>query len=316
VIKQKTILAILAAAGAAFVTILVIAPLLDVDISFLKPYFLFGLIFWIIMAAGINITLGFMGYMPFGYVAFFGIGSYVSSALWSKLGVHIIVAILAGGVAGVLWALILAPTLRLTGIYFGLVNLAFAVILQVIISEAPASIGGGVYGISLARIYDPVSSYYMALGVMIAAMLTIWRLSRSKLGISLKCIREDADAAAVMGINVVKYRVQAWLIASIFPSLAGGINAWYTAIVDPESSFNLLITAKSVIYALFGGLGTLLGPIVGSSVLYFVDEVIWSRFPFWNVFILGLVIVVLVLFLPKGLIGTLSSRYPRWRTIL
>jgi branched-chain amino acid transport system permease protein len=98
--------------------------------------------------------------------------------------------------------------------------------------------------------------------------------------------------------------------------LAGGLNAWYTAVIDPPTAFNLLITVKAIIYAMFGGLGMVFGPIVGATVLYVIDEVIWIRFPFWNLFILGLVLVLLVLFLPKGLLGTLAARYPQWRVSL
>jgi branched-chain amino acid transport system permease protein len=188
--------------------------------------------------------------------------------------------------------------------------------LKVLAPNIPAKVAGGVFGISLSGIYNPLVSYYLALLLMLGAILTVWQLSRSKLGVALKCIRDDPEAAEVMGINVAKCRLQAWLLAALFPSLAGGLNAWYTAVIDPPTAFNLLITVKAIIYAMFGGLGMVFGPIVGATVLYVIDEVIWIRFPFWNLFILGLVLVLLVLFLPKGLLGTLAARYPQWRVSL
>jgi branched-chain amino acid transport system permease protein len=314
--KNRALVVMLALAGALFLGVLVVSPLIYLNIFFLQRSFLFGLIFWITMAVGVNIIYGYTGYLPFGYVAFFGVGAYVSAALWSRLGIPIVLAILLGGLGGVLLALIFAPTLRLRGIYFSTVNFACAMTLKVLAPNIPPKVAGGVFGISLSGIYNPLVSYYLALLLMLGAILTVWQLSRSKLGVALKCIRDDPEAAEVMGINVAKCRLQAWLLAALFPSLAGGLNAWYTAVIDPPTAFNLLITVKAIIYAMFGGLGMVFGPIVGATVLYVIDEVIWIRFPFWNLFILGLVLVLLVLFLPKGLLGTLAARYPQWRVSL
>jgi branched-chain amino acid transport system permease protein len=129
----------------------------------------------------------------------------------------------------------------------------------------------------------------------------------------LRAIRDDADAADAMGINVPRARLYGWILAALFPSLCGAIDAWYTNVVDPETSFNILITAKTVIYASAGGLGTLLGPLVGAIMMVWIDELFWQRFPLINLLLLGLAIIVFIQFMPRGVVGTLLQRYPRLR---
>ena len=135
----------------------------------------------------------------------------------------------------------------------------------------------------------------------------------SRLGKALKAIRDDDAAAACVGIHVPRTRLKAWLLAALFPALAGGIEAWYTNVVDPEYAFHVLITAKSIIYAMAGGFGTIIGPVVGTLALLGIDHLIWQKFPVLNLLLLGLVIVLLMLFLPRGIVGSLLKRYPQLR---
>jgi len=259
------------------------------------------------MATALNIVYGYTGYLPFGFVAFYGIGSYVTAMLWSRVHLPITLAILLSGIAGVLAAFLLSPTLRLKGIYFAITNFAFASALQIIISVSPEEITGGSFGIMLAAAYNPLFSYYAILIVMLIAICFVWWLSNSRLGLALRCIKEDDVAAGVMGVDIVRCRLCAWLSAAFFASLVGGIDAWNTAVVDPATSFSILITTKSIVYAMFGGLGTVSGPIIGSFVLHTLDDIIWSSFPMANLLLLGLMIFLLILFLPKGVVGTVTD---------
>jgi branched-chain amino acid transport system permease protein len=106
------------------------------------------------------------------------------------------------------------------------------------------------------------------------------------------------------------------MLAALLPSLAGGTEAWYTAIVDPDTSFNLMVTAKSIVYSMFGGLGTIAGPVFGAIFMYEVDDFIWGRFPLLNLLVLGLMIIFLILFLPRGIIGSVTYKLPRLRKII
>ncbi len=285
-----------------------VTPLFDVSLSFF-----FYLMLWITMASAFNIISGFAGYMPFGYVAFYGIGAFATAILTKKVGWPVYLALPAAGVAGVALSLLFAPTLRLSGIYFAIVSLALAIICQLVITNLPEEITGGSFGISLGAEAEPVKSFYAMLAVMAAALATVSWLAGSRLGKALKAIRDDAEAADAMGVNVPRARLYAWMLAALFPSLCGGLEAWYTNVVDTETAFHVLVTAKTIIYAMAGGLGTVLGPVLGAVVMVWVDDLIWRQFPLFNLFILGLAIVLLIQFMPRGVVGSLMQRRPALR---
>ncbi len=285
-----------------------VVPMRDGNLSI---YFAFML--GATMATGLNFVAGFTGYMPFGYVAFYGLGSYVTGIAVKLLGIPVYLAVPLGGCAGVLLALAFAPTLRLSGVYFAIVSLSLAIILQRSISLMPEWITGGSLGMNIGVLTDRVEGYYAMLVVLVLALLTASWLAESRLGRALKAIREDAEAADAMGVNVVRSRLFAWLLSAFFASLAGGVQAWFTGAFDTFTSFDVVITAKAVIYAMAGGLGTVIGPVIGTVVLVWADELVWRSFPEFNTFLLGLVIALLILFAPRGIVGTLTRRYPRLR---
>lgn len=275
--------------------------------------FHFYLMLWITMATGFNISSGFSGYMPFGYVAFYGVGAFTTAILVKKLGLPVLAALPLSGVAGLVLALLFAPTLRLSGIYFAIVSLALAAICRLVITNMPENITGGSFGLQLGSRAEPVLSFYVMMVVMVAAVGSALWLSRSRLGKALRAVRDDAQAADMMGVNITRVRLYGWLISAFFPAVCGGVEAWYTNVVDTETAFNTLITAKTVIYAVAGGLGTVAGPIVGTIVMVWLDELIWRQFPLLNLLILGVATVLLVLFLPRGIVGTVLRRRPGWR---
>lgn len=292
---------------AALTISLALVPAATSNISFA-----FYLMLWITMASAMNICVGFTGYLPFGYVVFYGVGAYATGICYKILGWPILPSLLAAGGTGVAIALLLAPTLRLRGVYFGIVSLALATIVKLVISNLPQSFTGGSMGIILSNANNPAHSYYAMLAVMGATLAVVTWLSASGLGRALKAIRDD-DGAACVGIHVPNTRLKAWLLAALFPALAGGIEAWYTNVVDPEYAFHVLITAKSIIYAMAGGFGTVLGPVAGTLALLGIDHLIWQKFPVVNLLLLGLIIVLLMLFLPRGIVGSLIKRKPQLR---
>jgi branched-chain amino acid transport system permease protein len=177
----------------------------------------------------------------------------------------------------------------------------------------PEALTGGSFGLQLGSRAQPVLSFYVMLGVLVIALSTILWLSRSRLGKALRAVRDDADAADMMGVNVPRVRLYGWLVSAFFPALCGGVEAWYTNVVDTETAFNTLITAKTAIYALAGGLGTATGPVVGAIAMVWLDELIWRRLPLLNLLILGVATVALVLFFPRGIVGSLLRWRPQWR---
>lgn len=286
----------------------VVVPVLDLNIAFH-----FYLMLWITMASAFNVAAGFSGYMPFGFVAFYGVGAFTTAILVKSLGFPVLLALPFSGAAGVVLGLMFAPTLRLSGIYFAIVSLALAGMCRLVISNMPEEITGGSFGLQLGSRAEPVHSFYVMMAVMLLALGTILWLSRSRLGKALRAVRDDAEAADMMGVNVTRVRLYGWLIAAFFPAVCGGVEAWYTNVVDTETAFNTLTTAKTVIYAVAGGLGTVTGPIVGAVVMVWLDELIWRQFPLLNLLILGVATVLLVLFLPRGIVGTVLRWRPEWR---
>lgn len=278
--------------------------------------FVFYMLFWITLASSFNIIYGFVGYLPFGFVMFYGVGTYITAILWSRLQIPIPLCILVSGVAGVILSILFAPTLRLKGIYFAIVNFSCAMVLRIVVSNLPVKWTGGSFGITLSQAYRPIISYYFMFFVMLLSVSVSLLLFRSRLGIALRCIRDDEAAASTLGINVGLCRLKAWILAALFPSLAGGIEAWYTAIVDPDTSFNMMITTKAIVYSMFGGLGTIAGPILGSVFMYSLDDYIWGMFPLLNLLILGIMIVFLILFLPRGIVGSATWKWTRLREII
>lgn len=278
--------------------------------------FYFYVMVWVTLASAMNVMAGFTGYIPFGFVAFYGIGAYATAIGVAKLGLSPVMALGLAAFAGAVMSLLFSPTLRLKGIYFAMVSLALAMICKLMISEVPESISGGSFGLVLASSNNPFAAYIAMACVMGATIVAAFLISFSRLGIALRAIRDDCEAAEILGVNLGRSRLIAWLCAGTSASLVGGVEAWFTNIVDPEASFNILISAKSLIYAMAGGLGTLSGPIIGAVFMMFIDDFIWQRFPLFNLFFLGAVIVALMLFLPRGFVGTIAAKWPNLRRFI
>ena len=275
--------------------------------------FHFYLLMWIALAAGVNVMAGFTGYVAFGYVACFGIGAYSTAILTTKVGLPIGVALCGTLLVGILASLAFSRILSLRGIYFSMVTLAIAVICRALISMVPSDIAGGAHGLSLVSTMSPTMAYFSMLGLALLAIGISFWIRLSRFGMYLAAIRDDMEAAQVAGLNIKRLRLYAWMISAAIGSLAGGIEAWYSSVIDLESGFNLLISTKAIIFAAFGGVGTVIGPVVGAMTMYSVDNYIWERFPSLNNLALGVTIVALMVFFPKGIIGSITQRWQRLR---
>jgi branched-chain amino acid transport system permease protein len=270
---------------------------------------LFNLIVFMTLAQGINIIYGFTGYLPFGYVGFFGAGAYGFSLAVMHLHAPPLAALVAGGLASLLLGVLLTPLFRLSGAYFSIANLAAALaLLQLVSNPALEDITKGPYGISLSGVFDPGLAYGVALAILAATLsLVIW-LRHSRFGMALQAIREDAISAAMAGIDVVRARVVAWLLAALIAGLIGSVYAWYISVFYPETVFSGEVTIFAIVFALFGGTATILGPILGVVILYGIYNAIGISTPHYFQLIYGLLIMGLVLFLPNGLASLLRRR--------
>ena len=270
---------------------------------------LFNFMMFMMLAQGVNVIYGFTGYLPFGYVGFFGAGAYGFSLMVLHLHAPPLLALAIGAAAALVLALILTPLFRLSGAYFSIANLAAALaVLQVVSNPNLEDITKGPYGISLSGVFDPSFAYGTALAILAATLLLVIYLRNSRFGMALQAIREDSISASMSGINVVRERVIAWLLSALIAGLAGGVFAWYVSVFYPETVFSGEFTVFAIVFALFGGTATILGPIFGVAILYGIYNAVGISTPQYFQLIYGILIMALVLFLPNGLVSLFRRR--------
>jgi branched-chain amino acid transport system permease protein len=270
---------------------------------------LFNFIIFMTLAQGLNVIYGFTGYLPFGYVGFFGAGAYGFSLMVIHLQSPPLLALGVGAAAAVVLALILTPLFRLSGAYFSIANLAAALaILQVVSNPNLENVTKGPYGISLTGVFNPTLAYGIALAILAATLALVIYLRHSHFGMALRAIREDPISAGMAGINVVRERILAWLLSALVAGLAGGVFAWYVSVFYPETVFSVEFTIFAIVFVLFGGSATVIGPILGVVILYGIYNAVGISTPQYFQLIYGGLIMGLVMFLPNGLVSLLQ----RW----
>ena len=270
---------------------------------------LFTLMTFIVLAQGLNLLYGFTGYLPFGYVGFFGCGAYATSLLVLHSGLPVLLCVAGGGLAAVVMGLILGPLLRLSGAYFSIASLAASQILYYVVSNTNlADITGGPYGLKIEQVYAPTASYNTMLAVLVLATVLAIFFRVSAFGMGLRAMKQDPVSAAMAGIHIVRARLITWLISAGVAGLAGGVYAWNLSVFYPEAVFTLQISVFAIVFALFGGVGTVIGPIIGAGVLYSLYSAIGISTPQYFQLIYGLLIVLLVLFMPRGVLSLFSRR--------
>ena len=277
--------------------------------------FMLQLFMWVALAQSWNLISGLTGYTSFGHVAFFGTGAYAAAILVTSHGWHWIPASLLGGVASVILALIIGyPCLRLKGPYFAIATLGLNEVMRVLVSYFDGLTGGGL-GISLPSAGISGQIYY-AMGVAaLAVTAAAYFIITSRLGLRFMTIREDETAAEAMGINTARYKLGAFLLSAFMPGVVGGLFAQDTGYIEPISVFPLLTTITMIVMALFGGKGTIWGPVLGAVVLFTFQEMVWARFLYVHQILFGAIIVIVVLLMPRGILGVLQQRYRLPRTI-
>jgi len=293
--------------------LLILLPLVVVfavlPILYSNHLLLFNFMVFMMLAQGVNVIYGFTGYLPFGYVGFFGAGAYGFSLMVIHLQAPPLLALVAGAAAAVALGILLTPLFRLSGAYFSIANLAAALaVLQVVSNPNLENITKGPYGISLSGVFDPALSYATALMVLAATTGLVIYLRNSHFGMALQAIREDPISAGMAGINVVRERIIAWLLSAVIAGLAGGVFAWYVSVFYPETVFSGEFTIFAIVFALFGGNATVIGPILGVVILYGTYNAVGISTPQYFQLIYGALIMGLVLFLPDGLVSLLQ----RW----
>jgi branched-chain amino acid transport system permease protein len=268
-----------------------------------------------VLAFSWNIIGGFTGYPSFATVAFFGIGCYVGG-IAQRAGLPMVVAwVLATIFVAAFAAALGAIVLRMKGHYFAIGSIAVVEVCRLVISSWRDVTGGGDgLNIPLLR-WSPNEVGMFFLLVMIGLMLITFAMNvivdRHRLGFGLRCIRQNEDAANMVGVNTTLYKVIGFTLSALFCGTAGAIYASWVGYIDPTDSFSILITVKVPVMVLLGGAGTVLGPALGAATFVVMEELFWANFLNWNRAILGGIIVFLIFFLPGGLLNISYKRMMR-----
>ncbi|MCP4382942.1 MAG: branched-chain amino acid ABC transporter permease [Hyphomicrobiales bacterium] len=282
-----------------------------------SPYyqsFFMSLAMYIVLCTSWNLISGFAGYVSFGHVAFWGLGAYVTAILITKLAFPWPLALLGAGVfTAAFAALISHPLLRLSGVYFAIAMLAMAEAVKVVISyfRSVTGGGGGIYLRPLIGVED--AFLMMSLLALVAVTLMVLTL-KTRFIQSLLAIRNNETASSSLGIPTERTKAAALVLSAFFPAIAGGIYILNTAFIDPKTAFDISITINVILMTVFGGIGTVFGAVIGPIAFMILSETLWANFPFVHKAILGAIIILLVLFLPTGIVPTIrrlfNSRKP------
>ncbi len=271
---------------------------------------------YVALASSWNIVGGFIGYPSFATAAFMGLGAYGAAVLSTRIGAPLPLAWFGGSLTAGLFALIVGPAiLRLRGHYFAVASFVLASVLREIVNGATSLTGGGM-GINLpasaAMSVDAQTRLYyvcMLTAGIVAVGLSLL-IIRSRLGWAMRCIEQNEDAATVLGVNTLATKISGFAASGFIAGLAGGIYATWIGYIDPTDVFDDLLSVKPIVMAFLGGVGTVFGPAIGAVVFLCLEEFVWRNVLNFHAGILGILIVVLLVFIPArraGLQGALST---------
>ena len=233
-------------------------------------------------AKAIDLMMGYTGYVPFGNVVFFGLGAYTAGIAMAH-GWHFLPAMLMGALVSILVCILIGiPVLRLRGHYFAVATIGLNGAIMTLALNA-TDLTGGAMGMTFPVMDKPPDVinryfYFMMFALMIVAILVNVLIVRSRFGFAIRSIKSNEEAAAALGINTTLYKTLTWMISAVITSFAGAIYGWWMSYISAMDVFNINIGVTSILMALLGGSGTILGPIVGAFVFQFLSEIAWSQF--------------------------------------
>lgn len=261
-----------------------------------------------------NILGGYAGQSSLGHAAFFGVGAYASSLLLVKFGIVPWVGMLAGGLVAVALSLLIGyPSFRLKGHYFVIATIVLAEIIYILFTNWPFA--GGAEGLFLPLLPEglvnfefhssKIPYYYIIFAILAVVTTVVFFVERSKLGFYFRAIREDPDAARSLGIDITRYKLIAMALSAFFTGVCGTFYAQFVLFIEPNNSLNFMLSVLIMLIPVFGGSGTLWGPILGAFILIPLSE-------FTRVYLsgagraidltlYGLLIMLVAIFEPRGL---------------
>ena len=295
--------------GAAALVALAVGPWLLArhQLSLLTDLLIFGL-----FAMSLDLILGYTGMLSFGHAAYFGLGAYASALVLLEFAQPVPVALLAGMLlAGVVALPVGWLSTRSTGVYFAMLTLAFAQFLYTVAYKWRSLTGGsdGIAGVPKTTLFwggpslaSSHAFYFLAAACVVLSLLLCRALVRSPFGRALQAIRENERRFTSLGRDPRPFKLVVFVIAAVFAGLAGALFAPFRGFASPEVMF-WVFSGQALMMVTMGGIGTLVGPILGAMVFILIQEVLSSYTEHWMIFT-GVVFVLIVIFLPGGLVGT------------
>jgi branched-chain amino acid transport system permease protein len=316
-----------------WITLLIIALIGLLPIALNSPTMreeLFLILMLVVLATSVNIIMGYTGYVSFGHIVFFGLGGYLAFYLIQTFQMPLVLAAIVGGLfASAFAALLGIPILRLRGPYFALATIGILEAVRAFVNNFDL-FGGSVGMFFNFSVYDAyggaANALWLAYGILIVVtLLTIvasfW-VKKSKFGLGLLAIREDQDAALVLGVNTSRYKVLAFIISAFFPGVVGALFFFKNGIIEPNIAFDLLRSIEVLVMVMLGGYGTVIGPIIGAALYELIGSTLITAPPLnlgfiiidfggLHLFITGFLLLLIVLFVPAGVVGLLRRRVAR-----
>ena len=269
-----------------------------------------------------NILAGFGGQFSFGHAVFFGSGAYAAAILQARFGWNAWATLpaalaLGAAVGGFIGALSFRYGLR--GSYFALVTLAFAEVFRILANNVQFT-GAGVGlmiklepGAARFQFADKAGYLYVILAFVVVGLLVSWWLKRSRYGAWLQAVRDNEDSAAALGVNVFAVKLQAIMLSGALTAAAGVFYVQYFQYIDPSLAYGPAVSVEALLGPIIGGLGTVWGPILGAVVLHLLGEAtrgLVSSLPGVNLIVYGVLLVLMIMFLPRGIIGLVKCSRP------
>ena len=287
---------------------------------------LFLMFMLITLASSINIIMGYTGYVSFGHIVFFGLGGYFAFYLMQVQGWSFLPALVAAIFPSALIALLIGvPILRLRGAYFALATVGINEAMRTVFNNWDL-FGGAVgmfFNFSVYGQYGGAKAagelaYYVMVTVALGTIGVSYLIKRSKFGLSLMAIREDQDVAMVVGIDPARAKVAAYVISAVFPAMAGAAFFFKNGIIEPGHAFDLQRSIESLVMVVLGGIGTVAGPIIGAAVYEWLRGFLITSptLASFQLFLAGLLLLIVVLFVSAGLVGWLRNRFPVLRAYI
>jgi branched-chain amino acid transport system permease protein len=270
-----------------------------------------------VLALSWNFIGGLTGYPSFATAAFFGLGAY-AGAVSQGQGVPMYLAWVIGAVLAALFATGLGlAILRLRGHYFAIASLVVADVLREIVNSTTNLTGGGM-GLNLPILKLGVDMqaklfYYCMFGIALLTIFTAAYVMRRPLGFGLGCIKQNEDAANIIGINATIFKTIAFSLSAVFVGGAGAFYASWVNYIEPGDVFDILFSIKPIVMVLLGRAGTVSGPIIGAIAFLFLEELVWRNFLTFHAGVLGLIVVFLIFYLPNGMLALNYRRWLAWR---